>query len=255
EKIELSYNIRNTDRTVGARLSSAITRKYGMDRLPDNQLYLKLKGWAGQSFGAFAVKGLTLHLTGDANDYVGKGLSGGIIIIHPYRRASIASNQNSIMGNTVLYGATAGKLYAAGTAGQRFAVRNSGAFAVVEGIGNNGCEYMTGGEVLVLGAIGRNFGAGMTGGHAFLYGKDLVDSGHLINQESVHFVPATDDYWQAHIKQKIEEHHRLTGSKHAEHILLDWEIQRGYFFHVIPHEMVSRLSHPISSLSSLLAAE
>ncbi|MCH9852838.1 MAG: glutamate synthase large subunit [Alphaproteobacteria bacterium] len=253
EKIELSYNIRNTDRTVGARLSSAITRKYGMDKLPDNQLYLKLKGWAGQSFGAFAVKGLTLHLTGDANDYVGKGLSGGIIIIHPYRRASIASNQNSIMGNTVLYGATAGKLYAAGTAGQRFAVRNSGANAVVEGIGNNGCEYMTGGEVLVLGAIGRNFGAGMTGGHAFLYGKDLADSEHLINQESVHFVPATDDFWQAHIKQKIETHHRLTGSKHAENILLDWEIQRDYFFHVIPHEMVSRLAHPISALSSLSA--
>ncbi len=253
EKMELTYTIRNTDRTIGASLSSAITRKYGMDSLPDNQLNLKLTGWAGQSFGAFAVKGLTLHLTGDANDYVGKSLSGGIIIVNPHRRAKLASHENSIMGNTVLYGATKGQLYAAGTAGQRFAVRNSGALAVVEGVGNNGCEYMTGGEVLILGTIGRNFAAGMTGGHAFLYAKDEASLVKNINLESVQLASATDDYWLNHIKQKIEKHFELTGSLHAENILHNWQEQCQYFWHIVPDEMISKLPHPIKTLE--IAAE
>ncbi|MGH7005911.1 MAG: glutamate synthase-related protein, partial [Alphaproteobacteria bacterium] len=166
EKIQLAYNVRNTQRTIGARLSSYITRKFGMTGLPPDNITIRLRGSAGQSLGAFAVQGMKLEVFGDANDYVGKGLSGGTIVVRPPATSPIETHRNVIIGNTVLYGATAGKLFAAGQAGERFAVRNSGARAVVEGCGSNGCEYMTGGVVAILGSVGDNFAAGMTGGAA-----------------------------------------------------------------------------------------
>ena len=169
EKMQLTYSVRNTHRAVGTRLSSEITRKFGMSALADGHVHVRLRGSAGQSLGAFLCKGITLEVFGDANDYVGKGLSGGIIAVRPVVSSPLASQDNTIIGNTVLYGATAGSLFAAGQAGERFAVRNSGATVVVEGCGANGCEYMTGGTAVVLGPVGANFGAGMTGGMAFVY--------------------------------------------------------------------------------------
>src|SRR6201999_1094675 len=168
EKMQLTYTVRNTARAIGARISSHIVRKFGMDGLPPGHLTVQIKGSAGQSLGAFAVQGLRIELTGEANDYVGKGLSGATIVIRPAPHLAFPE-ANAILGNTVLYGATAGRLFAAGLAGERFAVRNSGAVAVVEGVGDHGCEYMTGGVVVVLGEVGRNFAAGMAGGVAYVY--------------------------------------------------------------------------------------
>ena len=169
EKMQLQYSVRNTHRTVGTKLSSRIVRQFGMSSLAPGHITVRLRGSAGQSLGAFAVQGLKLEVFGDANDYVGKGLSGAEIVVRPPPSSTLASQDNTIIGNTCLYGATAGKLFAAGQAGERFAVRNSGADAVVEGCGSNGCEYMTGGRVVILGAVGDNFGAGFTGGMAFVY--------------------------------------------------------------------------------------
>ncbi len=171
-------------RTIGARMSSRIVRKWGMTGLPPGHLTLRLRGSCGQSLGAFAVQGIKLEVFGDANDYVGKGLSGATIAIRPMTAASFVARDNTIIGNTVLYGATAGKLFAAGQAGERFAVRNSGATAVVEGCGSNGCEYMTGGMAVILGPVGDNFGAGMTGGMAFVYDADGLFE-HHVNSDSI----------------------------------------------------------------------
>ena len=167
EKMQLQYSIRNTHRAIGTRLSSRIVRQYGMAGLAPGHVTVRLRGSAGQSLGAFAVQGLRIEVMGDANDYVGKGLSGATIILRLSPSSELQSQHNTIIGNTVLYGATSGKLFAAGRAGERFAVRNSGATAVIEGCGSNGCEYMTGGTVAILGAVGDNFGAGFTGGMAF----------------------------------------------------------------------------------------
>jgi len=167
--VALRYTIRNTHRSIGARVSGEIAKRYGAEGLPDGTITLTFTGTAGQSFGAWNAKGLKLILIGDANDYVGKGMGGGIIVIRPPQGAKIMPHEAVIMGNTCLYGATGGRLYASGIAGERFAVRNSGAYAVVEGVGDHGCEYMTGGCVVVLGDTGFNFGAGMTGGFAFIY--------------------------------------------------------------------------------------
>ncbi|MDP3242087.1 MAG: glutamate synthase-related protein, partial [Reyranella sp.] len=184
EKMQLQYSVRNTHRAVGTRLSAMITRKYGMTGLPPDTVTVRLRGTAGQSLGAFAVQGMKLEVFGDANDYVGKGLSGGTIVVKPTISSPLVPEANAIIGNTVLYGATAGKLFASGRAGERFAVRNSGADTVVEGLGSNGCEYMTGGTAVILGPIGVNFGAGMTGGMAFLY--DPEDAFRLkVNPETV----------------------------------------------------------------------
>ncbi len=172
EKMQLTYTVRNTHRAVGTRVSSAIVRKFGMTGLAAGHLHVRLRGSAGQSLGAFGVQGLTLEVFGEANDYVGKGLSGATIIVRPMVSSTLVARDNTIIGNTVLYGATAGRLFAAGRAGERFAVRNSGAIAVVEGCGANGCEYMTGGVAVILGATGDNFGAGMTGGMAFVHDRD-----------------------------------------------------------------------------------
>ena len=245
EKMQLTYNIRNTQRTIGARLSAHIVRRYGMDGLQPGHLTVRLRGAAGQSLGAFAVRGLKLMVYGDANDYVGKGLSGGTIVVRPPTAVDFATNENTIIGNTVLYGATSGKLFAAGQAGERFAVRNSGAAAVVEGCGSNGCEYMTGGTAVLLGAVGDNFGAGMTGGMAFVYDPD--DSFRFrCNTDTVLYQRVLTPYWEDRLKTLIAEHVAETQSKFAEGLLIDWAHERGQFWQVVPKEMVNRLEHPVA---------
>ena len=194
ENIEKEYLIQNTHRAVGTRISHYLFKKYGDKKIDKNFLTLKFKGSAGQSFGAFATKGLKLDLKGDANDYVGKGLSGATISIKLSDESNLVSNDNTIIGNTVLYGATSGKLFAAGQAGDRFAVRNSGAITVIEGCDSNGCEYMTGGTAVILGEVGDNFGAGMTGGMAFIYNKS-GDFDKKVNPESVVWQSIENEYW------------------------------------------------------------
>jgi len=244
EKMQLDYHVRNVQRAIGTRASSHIVRKYGMDGLPEGRLWVTLEGSCGQSLGAFGVKGLTLEVIGDANDYVGKGLSGATIIIKPPSVAKYVAKDNTIIGNTVLYGATSGKLFAAGQAGERFAVRNSGATVVVEGCGSNGCEYMTGGTAVILGAVGQNFGAGMTGGMAFLYdAKRRFDV--MANPETIIWKPVVTDHWAKVLRDLIEEHVRCTGSLQAKTILDNWQLELSNFVHVVPKESVSRLAAPL----------
>jgi len=234
EKMQLVYDVKNTDRAVGARVSSAIVRAFGPDGLEDGQLTLRLAGSAGQSLGAFAAKGLRIELEGDANDYVGKGLSGATLAIRPFGRARRHGPGDVIIGNTVLYGATSGRLFAAGGAGQRFAVRNSGAETVVEGCGANGCEYMTGGVAVILGKVGDNFAAGMTGGEAFVLDED----GRLeprLNAGTV-FLAELRGEAEARCRALIEAHYAATGSLHAGAILNDWETRRAGLRHVVPFE-------------------
>ena len=248
QNVELSYNIKNTDRTVGARLSSNLVTEFKDKKFNENQINIKFRGSAGQSLGAFAVKGMKLEVVGDCNDYVGKGLSGGTIIVRPARSTEIETEKNTIIGNTVLYGATSGKLFASGQAGERFAVRNSGATAVVEGCGTNGCEYMTGGTAVFLGDVGDNFAAGMTGGMAFVYDPDakLTD---LINPGSVTYNKIETDYWKDYLKNLIEEHAKLTKSKYAQKILFEWNVNIEHFVQVCPLEMLDKLEYPISNKS------
>ena len=243
QRIELSYNIANTERAIGTRLSSHITQKFGMTGLIDETIRIRLRGSAGQSLGAFAVQGLKIEVAGDANDYVGKGLSGGIISIRPPAASSLQPEANTIIGNTVLYGATSGRLFASGQAGERLAVRNSGAIAVVEGCGSNGCEYMTGGEVVVLGKVGANFGAGMTGGMAFVYDPDgtLADT---INPQTIGLY-RLGDHWQDRVKTLVTQHYQQTASPIAGRILVDWQGEVGHFWHIVPHEIVATLDQPI----------
>ncbi len=245
EKMQLTYAIRNTDRAVGARTSSLITRKYGMSTLDHNHLTVRLRGSAGQSLGAFAVQGLALEVLGDANDYVGKGLSGGTIVLRPPVSSPLESHKNTIIGNTVLYGATAGRLFAAGQAGERFCVRNSGATAVVEGCGSNGCEYMTGGMVVILGTVGPNFGAGMTGGMAFIYDTENAFE-HQANAETISWNRVETEYWQDVLKIQIQQHVKRTHSKHALRLLNAWERELPNFVQVVPNEMLSKLEHPVT---------
>jgi glutamate synthase (NADPH/NADH) large chain len=243
EKMQLTYTVRNTARAIGARISSHIVRKFGLDGLPPGHLTVQLKGSAGQSLGVFAVQGLRIELIGESNDYVGKGLSGATIVIKPSPTLTLPE-QNAIIGNTVLYGATAGKLFAAGGAGERFAVRNSGATAVVEGCGANGCEYMTGGQVVVLGAVGDNFGAGMTGGMAFVY--DPADRFQMmLNPESVVTLRLASAHWEGMLLALVAEHAEETGSRFAKELVRDWDRARGHFWQICPKEMVRRLAHPL----------
>jgi glutamate synthase (NADPH/NADH) large chain len=244
EKMQLEYNIRNVYRAIGTKLSSKITRKYGMTGLKPGHITVRLRGSAGQSLGAFAVQGIKLEVFGDANDYVGKGLSGGTIVVRPTTSSPLVSNKNTIIGNTVLYGATAGRLFAAGQAAERFAVRNSGAVAVVEGCGSNGLEYMTGGTVAILGAVGDNFAAGMTGGMAFVYDAD-GSFADRVNDETVIVQKIETAHWEGVVKELVEEHSRETGSLHARQILADWDREIGKFRQIVPKEMVARLAHPV----------
>ena len=244
EKMQLQYNIRNTHRAIGTKFSSQIVRKFGKAKLQPNHVTVRLNGSAGQSLGAFAVHGLKLEVFGDANDYVGKGLSGATIVIRPAPSSKLASNENTIIGNTVLYGATSGELFAAGKAGERFAVRNSGATAVVEGIGSNGCEYMTGGTVVVLGMVGDNFGAGFTGGMAFVY--DPAAQFELrLNPETLLWQRVTSLHWQAELKTLVERHAEETHSHFAARLLNDWDRGLPHFWQVVPKEYVKYLSAPL----------
>ncbi len=255
EKMQLSYAVQNTHRTVGTRTSSHIVRKFGMrNSLQRDHLTVKLSGSAGQSLGAFAAPGLKLEVSGDANDYVGKGLSGGMIVVRPPMASPIEASENTIIGNTVLYGATDGYLFAAGRAGERFAVRNSGASVVIEGCGSNGCEYMTGGVAVILGEIGANFGAGMTGGMAYLYdpsGKAPA----LMNMETLVTCPVTVPHWMDQLETLIRMHLDETGSRKAADILQHWDIEQQHFVQVCPKEMLVHLPVPLSVEETAVPAE
>ena len=246
EKINQEFEIQNTDRAVGTRISYHLYKKFGNNKLDENSIELNFKGSAGQSFGAFAIKGLKLILKGDANDYVAKGLSGGTIVIKLQDESNLVSNENTIIGNTVLYGATSGKLLAAGQAGERFAVRNSGATAVVEGCDSNGCEYMTGGNIIILGDIGDNFGAGMTGGMAFIYDpENQFDK--KVNPESVVWQTPETKFWIEHLRKLIQEHAIETNSTISKKIVENFENEINNFVQVCPKEMLDKLENPISN--------
>ncbi|MBQ5546480.1 MAG: alpha-hydroxy-acid oxidizing protein, partial [Acetobacter sp.] len=235
EKMQLYYNVENTQRAIGTRISSMIVRQFGMSTLTAGHLTVRLRGSAGQSLGAFAVQGLKLEVWGDANDYVGKGLSGAIITVRPSPSTTLVTWQNTIIGNTVLYGAVSGELFAAGQAGERFAVRNSGATAVVEGCGSNGCEYMTGGIVVVLGDVGDNFGAGFTGGMAFV----LDENNHFekrVNSETLFWVRITDEEWETTLRRLVERHVKETGSAYAASLLQKWSEYLPLFWQVVPRD-------------------
>ena len=238
EKMQLDYGVKNTDRTVGTRTSSEIVTRFGADGLGEDHLTLRLRGSAGQSLGAFSARGLRIELDGDANDYVGKGLSGATLIVRPYGGASAANEDHSIIGNTCLYGATSGRLFAAGRAGQRFAVRNSGAVTVVEGCGANGCEYMTGGTAVILGSVGDNFAAGMTGGDAFVYDPDRRLDARL-NPETVLTFDLAGEA-EARCRALIEAHAEATGSVVAARLLAGWDTVRSDFVHLRGAEVVKR---------------
>ena len=241
EKMQLQYAVQNTSRSIGTRISSHIVTKFGMrNSLQPDHLTIKLQGSAGQALGAFAAPGLKLEVAGEANDYVGKGLSGGTIVVRPAQISPLVASENTIIGNTVLYGATAGYLFAAGRAGERFAVRNSGAKTVVEGCGSNGCEYMTGGISVILGSIGANFGAGMTGGMAYLY--DPKDStAPMMNMETLVTCSVTAPHWEQELKDLVIRHANETGSLKAADILQHWDQERHNFIQVCPKEMLVHL--------------
>jgi glutamate synthase (NADPH/NADH) large chain/glutamate synthase (ferredoxin) len=256
EKVQFIEVARNVNRTVGAKLSGAVTRVHP-DGLPDDTIRIQLEGTGGQSFGAFLAKGITLYLIGDANDYTGKGLSGGRVVVRPSLDFRGEAARNTIVGNTVMYGATSGESYFCGVAGERFAVRLSGATTVVEGTGDHGCEYMTGGTVAVLGKTGRNFAAGMSGGVAYVYDEDgqfdsrcnlsMVTLERILpDEEQKTSVPRA--IWhngqtdEAQLKKLLEDHNRWTGSKRARELLDNWSASRGKFVKVFPTEYKRALS-------------
>jgi glutamate synthase domain-containing protein 2/glutamate synthase domain-containing protein 1/glutamate synthase domain-containing protein 3 len=236
KQVQIQLTIRNSNRTFATMLSGQIALRHGREGLPDGCININLSGIAGQSFGAFLAPGIDLRLTGEANDYVGKGMAGGRIVVRPDPAATFVWHENSIVGNTVLYGATGGEAFFAGKAGERFAVRNSGATTVVEGLGDHGCEYMTGGMVVCIGRTGRNFAAGMSGGFAYVLDEDnrfrrrcnlaMVDLEQISAEDE-------DVLW---LKQIITRHYHLTGSPHAAEILLNWDQSLGQFVRVFPHE-------------------
>ena len=234
EKVLISSPIKNTDRTTGTMLSNEITKKYGAAGLPENTVHLKFKGTAGQSFGAFNTCGVTLELEGDANDYFGKGLSGAKMIVYPHKESGFVAEENILIGNVAFYGATSGKAFIRGKAGERFAVRNSGATAVVEGVGDHGCEYMTGGTVVVLGGTGRNFAAGMSGGIAYVY-DILGQFSENCNMEMVDLDPIGDDDMES-LKSLLGEHAATTGSTVAKFLLSDLDNQKNQFIKVFPRD-------------------
>jgi glutamate synthase domain-containing protein 3 len=231
--IRADFPVRNVNRAVGAILSNRVVSAHGGQGLPDDTVHLTLRGSAGQSFGAWLAPGVTLHLIGDANDYLGKGLSGGRIIVVTPEGSSFEPHENILVGNTLLYGATRGEVFINGLAGERFAVRNSGATAVVEGVGDHGCEYMTGGRVIVLGQTGRNFAAGMSGGIAYVLDEhQLFDT--VCNLDMVDLETVWHDEDKDYLLKMIRRHHELTGSVRAERILDVWRESVGKFVKVMP---------------------
>jgi glutamate synthase (NADPH/NADH) large chain len=253
EKMQLQYTVRNTHRAIGTKFSSRVTRQFGMSTLQPGHVTVRLRGSAGQSLGAFAVQGLKLVVLGDANDYVGKGLSGATIVVRPAPSSGLQSQANTIIGNTVLYGATAGSLYAAGQAGERFAVRNSGAVAVIEGCGSNGCEYMTGGTVAVLGAVGDNFGAGFTGGMAFVLDAEDIFP-RRANPESIEWQRIAHPHWEGVLRGMIETHVEETGSRYAQRLLADWDGTLRQVWQVVPKGYAKYLPVPLEAEAERVTA-
>jgi len=235
EAITIHMSIKNTDRTTGAMLSGTIASRFGGDGLPEDSIKVRFAGSAGQSFGAFLVPGVEFYLEGDSNDYLGKGLAGGRIIVVPPEGSTFESDQNIIIGNTVLYGATRGDIFISGIAGERFAVRNSGATAVVEGVGDHCCEYMTGGRVVVLGKTGRNFAAGMSGGVAYVLDEE-GDFDYYCNMGMVELSLVEDLNDKKELSDLISMHYEYTGSKVAEKILTNMDAYMDRFIKVIPYE-------------------
>jgi glutamate synthase (NADPH/NADH) large chain len=264
QPVRLTYRIRNAHRSVGAMLSGVVARRHGHEGLPEDTLHVAFEGIAGQSFGAFLARGLTFELQGGTNDYVGKGLSGGRIVVYPDPACKAVPEENIVIGNTVMYGAIDGEAYFRGVAGERFCVRNSGAIAVVEGTGDHGCEYMTGGTVAVLGRTGRNFAAGMSGGVAYVYDPDgtfasrcnqaMVALGPVLPESEQHKAERelaaagkgrmlhTGRADEAILRELIERHLRFTGSTVALAMLDHWDAARAKFVKVFPNEYVRALS-------------
>lgn len=233
EKVQLDLPIRNVDRATGTTLSHEVSKRFGEHGLPENTIHIRFRGSAGQSLGAWLASGITLEVEGDANDYVGKGLSGGKIIVYPPKESKFESEENIIIGNVALYGATEGEAFFRGVAAERFCVRNSGAKTVVEGVGDHGCEYMTGGRAVILGATGRNFAAGMSGGIAYVfdpYDRLLANC----NLELVELEPVADAADVAELKELIEKHANYTGSPVANRILSHWDDSLMKFRKVMP---------------------
>jgi len=234
EKVTAEYTVNNLNRTIGAMLSNEVSKIYKGDGLPQGTIHYKYRGTAGQSFGAFSTKGLKFELEGDANDYFGKGLCGAELVVYPDRSATFEPSKNMAVGNVSFYGATSGEAYIRGMAGERFCVRNSGAKVVVEGVGDHGCEYMTGGVVIILGEVGRNFAAGMSGGLAFIYdeksdfdakcNKEMVDLDELLPSDELL------------LKNMISKHFETTGSDVAKAILDNWETEKAKFVKVFPRD-------------------
>ena len=238
EHVEIAMGIRNVNRTLGTMLGYEITKRYGEEGLPDDTVELNLTGTGGQSIGAFIPRGETLHIVGEVNDYAGKGLSGGRITIAAPKDVTFDPHTNVIAGNVLGFGATSGTMFVAGRAGERFGVRNGGASFVVEGVGDHGCEYMTGGEVVILGSTGRNLGAGFSGGHVYVLDLDM-DKVNPQSAAGALLFEALDDEHAAHVRDLVEAHARLTGSKFAEDLLADWAMARGRFTHMVPKQFVA----------------
>jgi glutamate synthase domain-containing protein 3 len=247
--VEATVPVRNLHRTIGAMLAGEVARRYGAEGLPSGTIKLQFSGSAGQSFGAFITHGMELTLVGDANDYVGKGMSGGIIAVRHALGTTFASDENILIGNTVLYGATGGKAFFSGVAGERFAVRNSGSTAVVEGVGDHGCEYMTGGCVVVIGATGRNFAAGMSGGYAYVL-DEQGDFAQKCNTELVDISPVMDNDADL-LRSLLEEHVARTGSVKASRLLEHWNDTVARFVRIIPGEY----RRVLEAMKSVAAAE
>ena len=227
--------IRNVNRVVGTILGSEVTRRYGSQGLPDDTIHLHFQGSAGQSFGAFVPKGITLELEGDANDYLGKGLSGGRMIVYPPEGATFVAEENIVIGNVAFYGATSGEAYIRGVAGERFCVRNSGVHAVVEAVGDHGCEYMTGGRVVVLGATGRNFAAGMSGGIAYVLDWN-GDFARRCNQEMVDLERIENTEEIAELRSMVQRHADYTNSALGWRVLIRWDELLPQFVKVMPKD-------------------
>jgi glutamate synthase (NADPH/NADH) large chain len=234
QKVFASFDIKNTDRTAGTILSNEISKKYKGAGLPEDTIHFKFTGTAGQSFAAFNTAGVTMELEGDANDYFGKGLSGARLIIYPSQNAAFVPEENIIIGNVAFYGATSGEAFIRGKAGERFSVRNSGVNAVVEGVGDHGCEYMTAGRVVILGNTGRNFAAGMSGGIAYVYDVKGQFAG-LCNKEMVDLDPVSEEDTRE-LKDMIQKHYAYTGSTVAKFVLDDFENQQKNFVKVFPKD-------------------
>ncbi len=248
EKVKAKFDIKNTDRTTGTILSNEITKIYKAEGLPDNTIHFKFNGTAGQSFGAFNTKGVTLELEGDANDYFGKGLSGAQLIVYPDKKASFVPEENIIIGNVAFYGATSGTAFIRGKAGERFAVRNSGATVVVEGVGDHGCEYMTGGTAVILGATGRNFAAGMSGGIAYVY--DVQNNFDVLCNKEMVELESTDKEDHILLQKLIQNHFDTTGSSVAKFILSDFENQLKNIVKVFPSEYKKALQKQKAKLAA-----